>query len=86
MGGLLSVILVAIVLAVAVVVVIRGRRKKAPIQDYDYVGPPQLPPPRSQVIITSANVAYAEIRSSTASASIQTQANTAYASSLEIQP
>ena len=85
MGGLLGGILVAIVLAVAVVVVIRGRHKKAPIQDYDYVGPPELPP-ISQVIITSANVAYAEIRSSTASASIQTQANTAYASSLEIQP
>ena len=85
MGGLLGVILVAIVLAVAVVVVIRGRRKRAPIQDNDYIDPPQLPP-KSQVIITSANVAYAEIRSSTASASIQTQANTAYASSLEIQP
>ena len=90
MGGLLGGILVAIVLAVTVVVVIRGRHENSPTQDYDYVGPPELPPPRSKVIITSSNVAYAsniDVQGNTTSASdIQTQANTAYASSLEIQP
>ena len=71
--------------------IIRKRREKAPIQDYDYVGPPELPP-RPQVIITSSNVAYTSsnaiqgMRNPVFANTIQTQANTAYASVLEMQP
>ena len=77
MGGLFGGILVVFVLAVTIVAVIRRRREKAPIQDYDYIGPPQLPA-RPQGITTSSNVAYIS--------TIPTQANTAYASTLEMQP
>ena len=90
-GGLLGGILLVFILAVTAVAIIRKRREKAPIQDYDYVGPPELPR-RPQVIITSSNVAYTSnnaiqgMRNAASANTIQTQANTAYASVLEMQP
>ena len=68
---------------------IRRRREKVPIEDHDYVDPPELPWPRE--IITSSNVAYASsieirgMRNAAFDKIIETQANTAYASRLEMQ-
>lgn len=76
-GGLLSGILVMFILVVLVVAAIRRRPKNVPdpMPDHDYVDPLELP---QMNIITSSNIAYSSI--------IQTQANAAYASSLEMQP
>ena len=75
-GLSLGVLLIAAALMVTVVIIVlcvQTSRKKGTVLTnmYDIVGPPQLPP-RPVIITTDENPAYAS--------SIQTQPNTAYAS------